>query len=69
MTDQLDLTDLATAVPPQRGHLVFATVSGAHLYGFPSRSRTTCVLRRVRRGTEGAPLAGALAARRAEETH
>ncbi|MFI2373238.1 DNA polymerase beta superfamily protein [Streptomyces sp. NPDC018833] len=37
MTEQLDLTDLATAVPPQPGHLVFATVSGAHLYGFPSR--------------------------------
>ncbi|MGN0118723.1 MAG: DNA polymerase beta superfamily protein, partial [Streptomyces albidoflavus] len=36
-TAGLPLTDLAPLLADQPDPLVFATVSGAHLYGFPSR--------------------------------
>ncbi|MEU6062760.1 nucleotidyltransferase domain-containing protein [Streptomyces sp. NPDC047097] len=37
MTALVDLPDLASVVAEQPDPLLFATVSGAHLYGFPSR--------------------------------
>ncbi|WP_202867744.1 DNA polymerase beta superfamily protein [Kribbella pittospori] len=34
---QLDYAELRSIMGEQPYHLLFATVSGAHLYGFPSR--------------------------------
>ncbi|MFJ8078695.1 DNA polymerase beta superfamily protein [Streptomyces sp. NPDC096176] len=63
MTESLDLADLRSALPAQNGGLLFATVSGAHLYGFPSRDSDVDL-----RGVHLLPIAALLGLREPEET-
>ncbi|MER5881544.1 DNA polymerase beta superfamily protein [Streptomyces sp. NPDC060235] len=64
MTDALDLgTDLASVVAEQPDPVLFATVSGAHLYGFPSRDSDVDL-----RGVHLLPTADLVGLREPEET-
>jgi predicted nucleotidyltransferase len=63
MTDSLDLAGLRTALPVRPGGVLFATVSGAHLYGFPSRDSDVDL-----RGAHLLPLADLVGLREPEET-
>jgi predicted nucleotidyltransferase len=63
MTDSLDLVGLRTALPVRPGGILFATVSGAHLYGFPSRDSDVDL-----RGAHLLPLADLVGLREPEET-
>ncbi|QFQ96260.1 nucleotidyltransferase domain-containing protein [Streptomyces phaeolivaceus] len=65
MTDTLDAldTDLAPVVAEQPDPLLFATVSGAHLYGFPSRDSDVDL-----RGAHLLPAAELVGLREPEET-
>ncbi|MFF7182256.1 DNA polymerase beta superfamily protein [Streptomyces sp. NPDC008121] len=56
-------TDLSAIVAEQPDPLVFATVSGAHLYGFPSRDSDVDL-----RGVHLLPVAGLIGLREPEET-
>ncbi|MFD9135572.1 DNA polymerase beta superfamily protein [Streptomyces bottropensis] len=62
MTDALDI-DLAPVVAEQPDPLLFATVSGAHLYGFPSRDSDIDL-----RGAHLLPAAELVGLREPEET-
>lgn len=62
MIDALDL-DLAPVVAEQPDPLLFATVSGAHLYGFPSRDSDVDL-----RGVHLLPVADLVGLREPEET-
>ncbi|MGW0842941.1 nucleotidyltransferase domain-containing protein [Streptomyces sp. NPDC002787] len=62
MTDTLDI-DLAPVVAEQPDPLLFATVSGAHLYGFPSRDSDVDL-----RGVHLLPTAELVGLREPEET-
>ncbi|MEU2622464.1 nucleotidyltransferase domain-containing protein [Streptomyces sp. NPDC007157] len=62
MIDELDL-DLAPVVAEQPHPLLFATVSGAHLYGFPSRDSDVDL-----RGAHLLPAADLVGLREPEET-
>ncbi|MBD0419721.1 nucleotidyltransferase domain-containing protein [Streptomyces sp. TRM S81-3] len=62
MTDALDI-DLAPVVAQQPFPLLFATVSGAHLYGFPSRDSDVDL-----RGVHLLPAADLVGLREPEET-
>ncbi|MGW0825626.1 nucleotidyltransferase domain-containing protein [Streptomyces sp. NPDC002845] len=62
MTESLDL-DLAPVVAEQPDPLLFATVSGAHLYGFPSRDSDVDL-----RGVHLLPTAELVGLREPEET-
>ncbi|UUU34968.1 nucleotidyltransferase domain-containing protein [Streptomyces sp. CA-210063] len=62
MTDALDI-DLAPVVAEQPDPLLFATVSGAHLYGFPSRDSDVDL-----RGVHVLPAAELVGLREPEET-
>ncbi|KND43716.1 MULTISPECIES: nucleotidyltransferase domain-containing protein [Streptomyces] len=62
MTDALDI-DLAPVVAEQPDPLLFATVSGAHLYGFPSRDSDVDL-----RGVHLLPAAELVGLRDPEET-
>ncbi|WP_338899081.1 nucleotidyltransferase domain-containing protein [Streptomyces sp. TG1A-60] len=62
MTDALDI-DLAPVVAEQPDPLLFATVSGAHLYGFPSRDSDVDL-----RGVHLLPTAELIGLREPEET-
>lgn len=62
MTDALDI-DLAPVVAEQPDPLLFATVSGAHLYGFPSRDSDVDL-----RGVHLLPTAELVGLRELEET-
>lgn len=62
MTDTLDI-DLAPVVAEQPDPLLFATVSGAHLYGFPSRDSDVDL-----RGVHLLPAAELVGLREPEET-
>ncbi|MEW2634075.1 nucleotidyltransferase domain-containing protein [Streptomyces sp. NPDC048389] len=63
MTAPLDLAGLRTALPVRPGGILFATVSGAHLYGFPSRDSDVDL-----RGVHLLPLADLVGLREPEET-
>lgn len=63
MTELLELPDLASVVAEQPDHLLFATVSGAHLYGFPSRDSDVDV-----RGVHLLPVDSLIGLREPEET-
>ncbi|UYQ61354.1 nucleotidyltransferase domain-containing protein [Streptomyces peucetius] len=63
MTHSLDLAGLRTALPVRPGGILFATVSGAHLYGFPSRDSDVDL-----RGVHLLPLADLVGLREPEET-
>ncbi|SFN83890.1 hypothetical protein SAMN04487980_103427 [Streptomyces sp. cf124] len=62
LTDALDI-DLAPVVAEQPDPLLFATVSGAHLYGFPSRDSDVDL-----RGVHVLPAAELVGLREPEET-
>ncbi len=62
-TAGLPLTDLAPLLADQPDPLVFATVSGAHLYGFPSRDSDIDL-----RGAHLLPAAALLGLEEPEET-
>ncbi|MGA4867441.1 nucleotidyltransferase domain-containing protein [Streptomyces lavendulocolor] len=63
MTELLELPDLASVVAEQPDRLLFATVSGAHLYGFPSRDSDVDV-----RGVHLLPVDALIGLREPEET-
>jgi predicted nucleotidyltransferase len=63
MTDLLQLPDLAPVVAEQPDPLLFATVSGAHLYGFPSRDSDVDL-----RGVHLLPVDALIGLREPEET-
>ncbi|GAA2512510.1 nucleotidyltransferase domain-containing protein [Streptomyces gobitricini] len=63
MTELLELPDLASAVAEQPDPLLFATVSGAHLYGFPSLDSDVDV-----RGVHLLPVDALIGLREPEET-
>ncbi|MFF8832729.1 DNA polymerase beta superfamily protein [Streptomyces sp. NPDC015131] len=63
MTDLVELPDLASVVAEQPDPLLFATVSGAHLYGFPSRDSDVDV-----RGAHLLPVDALVGLREPEET-
>lgn len=63
MIDDLLGTDLAAVVAEQPDPLLFATVSGAHLYGFPSRDSDVDL-----RGVHLLPAADLVGLREPEET-
>ncbi|MEU9981517.1 nucleotidyltransferase domain-containing protein [Streptomyces sp. NPDC050856] len=63
MTETLDLPDLETVVAEQPDPLLFATVSGAHLYGFPSRDSDVDL-----RGVHLLPVDALIGLREPEET-
>ncbi|MGA5101491.1 nucleotidyltransferase domain-containing protein [Streptomyces lavendulocolor] len=63
MTELLELPDLASVVAGQPDRLLFATVSGAHLYGFPSRDSDVDV-----RGVHLLPVDALIGLREPEET-
>ncbi|WP_336323446.1 DNA polymerase beta superfamily protein [Streptomyces lavendofoliae] len=63
MTELLELPDLASVVAAQPDRLLFATVSGAHLYGFPSRDSDVDV-----RGAHLLPVDALIGLREPEET-
>ncbi|MFF8291621.1 DNA polymerase beta superfamily protein [Streptomyces sp. NPDC016309] len=63
MTELLALPDLASVVAEQPDPLLFATVSGAHLYGFPSRDSDVDV-----RGVHLLPVDTLIGLREPEET-
>ncbi|WP_256106730.1 DNA polymerase beta superfamily protein [Streptomyces sp. ODS05-4] len=63
MTALVDLPDLASVVAEQPDPLLFATVSGAHLYGFPSRDSDVDL-----RGVHLLPVAALTGLREPEET-
>lgn len=62
MTDALDL-DLSPVIAEQPGPVLFATVSGAHLYGFPSRDSDVDL-----RGVHLLPAADLVGLREPDET-
>ncbi|KES03219.1 nucleotidyltransferase [Streptomyces toyocaensis] len=62
MTDVLDL-DLSPVIAEQPGPVLFATVSGAHLYGFPSRDSDVDL-----RGVHLLPAADLVGLREPDET-
>ena len=58
-----EVPDLSAVVAEQSHHLLFATVSGAHLYGFPSRDSDVDL-----RGVHVLPLAEVIGLRHGPET-
>uniref|UniRef100_A0AAU2VBF1 Nucleotidyltransferase domain-containing protein n=1 Tax=Streptomyces sp. NBC_00003 TaxID=2903608 RepID=A0AAU2VBF1_9ACTN len=60
---ELHTTDLAPVIAEQRDPLLFATVSGAHLYGFPSRDSDVDL-----RGVHVLPVEALVGLREPEET-